>query len=310
MAKFRMVHTSFWDDPKVVEELTPEDKYFFLYLLTNSNTTQIGIYQITKKQMAFDLGYSMESVNSLLDRFISHHGMVEYNPETREIAIKNWGRYNLNRGGKPMLDCVTSELKEVKDKELIKYVSSQVKRDDIKAIYDSYDDTCTSRFEENDESSKQENSDENSHFNENDTTTEEASHINGSYDTSTTRPQYKEEEKEEEEYKDRVRDLFDHFVSKNIIRHKRITSAMRTATNARLRDYTFDELIKAIDNYALVYNSKNHWFTHKYPFADFMRDKDVRRFLEEADPVNNFAIRDQKAFANAKKVSKEDFDLT
>ncbi len=53
MAKYRMVHTEFWDDPKVVEELTPEDKFFFLYLLTNANTTQIGIYQITKKQMAF-----------------------------------------------------------------------------------------------------------------------------------------------------------------------------------------------------------------------------------------------------------------
>lgn len=50
MARFRMVHTEFWDDPKVVEEMTPEDKYFFLYLLTNSNTTQIGIYQITKNK--------------------------------------------------------------------------------------------------------------------------------------------------------------------------------------------------------------------------------------------------------------------
>ena len=65
MAKFRMVHTEFWNDPRVVEEMTPEDKYFFLYLLTNANTTQIGIYQITKKQMAFDTGHSIESINAL-----------------------------------------------------------------------------------------------------------------------------------------------------------------------------------------------------------------------------------------------------
>jgi len=62
MVKFRMVYTAFWEDSKVVEELTPEDKYFFLYLLTNAKTTQIGVYPITKRQMAFDLGYSMESV--------------------------------------------------------------------------------------------------------------------------------------------------------------------------------------------------------------------------------------------------------
>ncbi|PGT89197.1 DnaD domain-containing protein [Bacillus sp. AFS040349] len=138
MAKFRMVHTEFWDDPKVVEEMTPEDKYFFLYLLTNSNTTQIGIYQITKKQIAFDMGYSIESVNALLDRFIKHHGIISYNSETRELAVKNWGRYNFNRGGKPVLDCVKSELKSVKDISLIQFVGERVEKDDIRNLYESY----------------------------------------------------------------------------------------------------------------------------------------------------------------------------
>ena len=52
MAIFRKLHTAFWQDAKVIEELTPEDKFFFIYLLTNPATTQIGIYQITKKQMS------------------------------------------------------------------------------------------------------------------------------------------------------------------------------------------------------------------------------------------------------------------
>lgn len=77
-----MIQTAFWEDPKVGEELTPEDKYFFLYLLTNPCTTQIGIYQITRRQMAFDLGYSLETVDALLERFIHHHQMVRYNTET------------------------------------------------------------------------------------------------------------------------------------------------------------------------------------------------------------------------------------
>lgn len=148
MAKFRMIYTEFWNDSRVVEEFTPEDKYFFLYLLTNPKTTQIGIYEITKKQMAFDIGYSRESVNALLDRFINNHKLIKYNDKTRELAIKNWGKYNLRRGGKPILDCVASELKEVKDKELIKYVAGSIEKPEIKALYDTYNDTCTTRGQE------------------------------------------------------------------------------------------------------------------------------------------------------------------
>jgi len=268
MAKFRMVHTEFWDDPKVVEEMTPEDKFFFLYLLTNSNTKQIGIYQITKKQMAFDIGYSLESINSLLDRFINHHELVTYNQDTRELAIKNWGKYNLNRGGKPMLDCVRSELEEVKDKALIPYVGANVQNQSIKDLYDTWHETCT------------------------------------------TSPQYKEKEEEEEEYT--VRDLFDHYVSKNIIKHNKITNPIRSAINARLRDYSYEQLIQVIDNYAEVYFSKNHWFTHKYPLADLMRDKDVRKFIDEAEPLSNFANSTPNlgSKAKSKSKSKEDFDLS
>jgi hypothetical protein len=83
MAKYSMVRTEFWKNPIISEEMTPEDKYFYLYLFTNPHTTQIGIYRITKKQMTFDLGYSIESVHSLMERFTLHHKVIRYNPEKR-----------------------------------------------------------------------------------------------------------------------------------------------------------------------------------------------------------------------------------
>lgn len=198
MAKFRLVHTSFWNDPRVVEEMTAEDKYFFLYLLTNESTTQVGIYQITKKQIAFDLGYSPESANALLQRFIEHHKLIRYNAETREIAIKNWGKYNLVRGGKPILDCVKSELKNVKDSTLIEWVGESVPNDSIRNVYESYYDTCHDTSTIRDES-------------------EEPSNTRGSYvtshDTSTIsgqeeqqqqdKQQEKEEEKEQQEQQEK-----------------------------------------------------------------------------------------------------------
>jgi hypothetical protein len=138
MAKYRMVRTDFWKNPMVSEEMTPEDKFFCLYLLTNPHTTQTGIYKITKKQMAFDLGYSIESVQALMERFIHHHQLIRYNPETRELAIKNWGKDNLHKGGKPVMDCIFSELKDVEDTSLIKYVAEAIQKQEIRSLYESF----------------------------------------------------------------------------------------------------------------------------------------------------------------------------
>lgn len=135
---FRIVYTEFWSDPKVMEDMTPEDKYFYLYLLTNPCTNMIGIYRIVKKQMAFDLGYSIESINSLMGRFINNHKLVLYNEETKEICIKNYGKYNLNKGGKPMIDCIKKDLGNVIDKTFIKEIATNVKNTSIKQLIDEY----------------------------------------------------------------------------------------------------------------------------------------------------------------------------
>ncbi|WP_305751703.1 DnaD domain-containing protein [Mammaliicoccus sciuri] len=156
MAKFRQVYTEFWEDPKVQEEFTPEDRYFYLYLLTNPRTTQIGIYQITKKQIAFELGYSTESINALIDRFENHHKLIKYNIETREIAIKNWGRYNFNKAGKPVEDCVRSELSRVKDNELIEYTKPNIDNSKIINIYDTYTIRGTTGGQEKEEEKEEE----------------------------------------------------------------------------------------------------------------------------------------------------------
>ena len=120
MAVFRVVHTEFWNDVKVIESFTPEDKLFFLYLLTNRNTTQIGVYTITKKQMAYELGYSNESINALMQRFIDHHKLIQYDEETKELVVFNWGKWNLNRvGGKPVYDLLQKEVKSIKNKKML-----------------------------------------------------------------------------------------------------------------------------------------------------------------------------------------------
>lgn len=138
MAKYRLIHQDFWKNPIVQEEMSPEDKLFYVYLLTNPNTTQIGIYKITKKQMAFDLGFSMESVQTVMDRFIHHYKVIRYNPVTRELAIRSWGKDNLYKAGKPVMDCILSELKKVEDTSLIQYVSEPIEKQEIRSLYLSF----------------------------------------------------------------------------------------------------------------------------------------------------------------------------
>ncbi|EPE60858.1 dnaD and phage-associated domain protein [Exiguobacterium sp. S17] len=138
MSVYRTVQTDFWKDPKIMEEFTPEDKLFYLYLLTNPNTTQCGIYGITKKEMAFQLGYSPETVNALMDRFITYHKLIDYNTETRELVIFNWAKYNFKRGGKPVQDLIKSELAKVKHQPYIEIVGKHVPIDGIRQVYESY----------------------------------------------------------------------------------------------------------------------------------------------------------------------------
>lgn len=121
MATKRIVSTSFWTDRKV-DTFSPEDKYFMLYLLTNPHTTQLGIYEFSIKHAAFEMGYSTETILALLDRFQNRYKVIMYSEEYGEIAIKNYLKHSIVKGGKPVFDCLKKEIGEVKDQNLIRFV--------------------------------------------------------------------------------------------------------------------------------------------------------------------------------------------
>jgi hypothetical protein len=118
MAIFRKIHTSFWSDT-FVSELTEKEKLFYLYILTNERTTQLGVYEISKKQICFDLSYSIDLVSMLIKKF-EKWNKIKYNNTTNEISVKNWDKYNLNPSSKVQV-LVNKEIAKVKDKALIQY---------------------------------------------------------------------------------------------------------------------------------------------------------------------------------------------
>ncbi|MED1060048.1 DnaD domain protein [Bacillus mycoides] len=116
MAVYRNVQVNFWQDEFILN-LTPEERYFYIYLLTGTKTKQCGIYILPKRLAELETGYSMETVEKLLNRFVEY-GKILYDAETKELFIINWLHYN------PIFNtniekCVLRELKMVKSKEFL-----------------------------------------------------------------------------------------------------------------------------------------------------------------------------------------------
>jgi len=121
MAIFRKVHVQFWGDV-FIQSLTPEQKFFFLYLLTNEKTKQCGIYEITSRQISYDTGYNIDTINTLIS-FFENAGKILFSRETNEIAIKNWDRYNGSKSP-DIQSLVNKELKLIKNTKLTEWVQS------------------------------------------------------------------------------------------------------------------------------------------------------------------------------------------
>ncbi|MBS6024993.1 MAG: DnaD domain protein [Paeniclostridium sordellii] len=111
MAVYRQVHIEFWQDGFVLE-LTPEEKYFYLYLMTNSKTSQCGIYELPKRIIETETGYNRETVEKLLNRF-EEYKKISYDKETNEIFLNNWVKYNKIKSPK-VIRCVEKEVAAVK----------------------------------------------------------------------------------------------------------------------------------------------------------------------------------------------------
>lgn len=149
----RIVDTDFWTDDKVMVEFSPEDKLFMLYLLTNPHTTQLGVYKILTKQMAFELGYSSDTINILMDRFESKYNMIRYSKETSEIAVRNYLKYSIVKGGKPVLDLLSREANRVKDKSLLTYIKESASLSEnatVKEFCDLFNDNENENENDND----------------------------------------------------------------------------------------------------------------------------------------------------------------
>jgi hypothetical protein len=70
---------------------------------------------------------------------------------------------------------------------------------------------------------------------------------------------------------------------------------LRRKATAAIERHGLPKITKAIENYAAVLGSDFHWFSHRYPLADFLqrdrKEPGITYFLDEAAPLENFRAR-------------------
>lgn len=116
MAIYRQVHTTIWQDDFVGDILAnPPEKLFWLYLITNNQTTQCGVYSFRIRQAQFDTGLSQQEIQETINKLVSHK-KVKYSTDNNEILIVNWLKYNSARSPK-VAAVIDKELKNIKTLE-------------------------------------------------------------------------------------------------------------------------------------------------------------------------------------------------
>lgn len=125
MGSYRNISIGFWTDSKVDDEFTPEDKYFYLYLLTNPHTNICGCYEVGMSAMVRETGYNEDTIKRLLRRLENEHGVIRYSAETKEVLVIHWGKYNWSRSEK-LVKAVLSVGGHIKNDAFREYIYAAV----------------------------------------------------------------------------------------------------------------------------------------------------------------------------------------
>lgn len=96
MANYRLIHTQIWRDSWFMD-LTPTERYFFIYLFSNDAASVCGLYRLDLRVIEFETGLSREEITALFDKF-ERDGKAYYRDGV--IWVVNLQRYNASTSPK------------------------------------------------------------------------------------------------------------------------------------------------------------------------------------------------------------------
>ena len=111
------------------------------------------------------------------------------------------------------------------------------------------------------------------------------------------------------ELKEQIEEIFNHWNSKNIITHRKLTDKAKGKINAKLKEgYSIEEVKQAIDNYSLVLSGEEYFFSYRWPLEEFLQ-KGFEKFKDWQIAKSNYLIKEARS-AGIKKHFENERDYT
>lgn len=93
-ATFQQVQMNYWRDT-TDDEFSREEKYLYLYLMTNESVTSCGVYKISKITIIHETSMSEHLISSAMAS-LQDREKIFYDSDTREIILLNHINYESN----------------------------------------------------------------------------------------------------------------------------------------------------------------------------------------------------------------------
>jgi hypothetical protein len=121
----RMIDTDLWNDDDIIADFTAEDKYFWLYLLTNPHNKMCGIVKNSPSLIARDMGLHKDTIVNLIYRFERVHNRIYCDTNTNEIFILSWYKYNWTKSPK-IVSIIQREKNDIKSKNIAHLIDERL----------------------------------------------------------------------------------------------------------------------------------------------------------------------------------------
>jgi len=96
--------------------------------------------------------------------------------------------------------------------------------------------------------------------------------------------------------------VFEHWNSKDIIQHRKLTDKIKRAINGALRNYSADEICAAIDNYVAILTDDKYYWSYRWTLQDFLQ-RGIEKFLDFETAAQNY-LKDKPKSRDAPTMSR------
>ncbi len=262
MATYRQIHVKIWASPDF-QKLSPNGKFIFIYLFSNSHRSESGVYRITPKTISNETDIPVAEVEKALQEIMDIN-LIKYDFEQNIVWVINAVKYqklspNEVRGIYKNIFSINHEYcKELLEthKELL---SSYLTTEQYLA--------STLGVPSGKGKGKGKGKDKDIY------SPNDSQKVDGKIDL-----------------KER---LFNFWNSQNIMVHRNLTPEISKALDKALKKWDEDTITEAIRRYGIVYHDSNYFFDYKWSLETFLTQKNtLPHFLDDGEKWQNYQ-RDQ-----------------